>query len=52
MIAPYVIGPEGKRHGYTLLDDPEDFYTELDYLFEHAARRKEAAGQFLDANGQ
>ena len=48
LIAPYVVGEEGEKPGYTLLSDPEEFYDGLDYLLNHVAERRETTLEFLE----
>jgi spore coat protein H len=46
LIAPCVVGTEGEQPGYTLLNDPQEFDTELDTLLDHVVQRYEAALAF------
>ncbi len=47
LIEPYAVGPEGEIPGYTHLNDPQDFYDELDYLFNHVQDRNDEVDNFL-----
>lgn len=47
LIAPYVVGPEGENPGYSHLPAPQDFYDELDSLFNHLQDRHDAVEAFL-----
>gem|GEM_PF-198799 len=47
LIRPYVVGDEGEEQGYTLLGNPEDFDTALDYLNTHVESRQNEATVFL-----
>ena len=47
LIAPYVVGPEGENPGYSHLIALQDFYDELDNLFNHLQDRHVAVETFL-----
>jgi hypothetical protein len=43
LVAPFVLGPEGERPGFTFLAKPEDFQAELARLIDHATLRIDQA---------
>ncbi len=47
LIAPYVTGAEGEQAGYTTLNDPQEFVTGLDSLFQFIADRYDTVIEYL-----
>ncbi len=47
MVEPYVVGADGEIPGHTFLNDPAEFYDELDYLLDHVENRRDAVLDFL-----
>ncbi|WP_437786823.1 CotH kinase family protein [Sorangium sp. So ce1097] len=47
LIAPYVVGPEGEKEGYTHLASPEDFTKGLESLIAHAKGRQADVAAYL-----
>jgi len=48
MIKDYVVGPDGERENYTILNNDDEFYQELQYLKDHVETRNIDARDYLN----
>ncbi len=48
LIKDYVVGPDGEREGFTILNNDDEFYQELQYLKDHVETRNIDARKYLN----